>query len=66
MPRGSKSAEIGVSVKLMRAQVGIAGVVSASSWTNAKFMAVGIDKDAVSRARGDGVEDVAMPHLVVG
>jgi Zn-dependent alcohol dehydrogenase len=51
-------------VKLTRAQVGIAGVVGASSWTNAKFMAVGVDKDAVSRARGDGVKDVATPRLV--
>jgi hypothetical protein len=33
-------------------------VVGASSWTNAKLMAVGIDKDAVSRARG-GVESMA-------
>jgi hypothetical protein len=58
--------EIGVSVKLTRAQVGIDGVVGASSWTNAKFMAVGIDKDAVSWARGDGVENIATPCLAVG
>jgi hypothetical protein len=51
--------EIGVGVKLTRAQVGIAGVVGASSWTNAKFMAVSVDKDAVSRTHEDGgVEDV--------
>jgi hypothetical protein len=42
----------------------VADVVGASSWTNAKFMAVGVDKNAVSRARGDGVEDVATPRLV--
>jgi hypothetical protein len=58
--------EVGIGVKPTRAQVGVAEVVSASSWTNAKFMAVGVDKNAVSRARGDGVEDVATPRLVVG
>jgi hypothetical protein len=42
----------------------MASVVGASSWTNAKFMTVGVDKDAVSRARGDGVEDVASSLLV--
>jgi hypothetical protein len=31
-----------------------------------KFMAVGIDKNAVSLAHGDGVEDVATPRLAVG
>jgi hypothetical protein len=66
MPRGSKSVEIGIGMKPTRAQVGIAVVVGASSWTNAKFMAVGIDKDAVSRAHGDGVKDVATPRLAVG
>jgi hypothetical protein len=55
--------EIGVGVKPTRTQVGIAGVVDASSSTNAKLMAAGVDKNAVSRARGDGVEDVATPRL---
>jgi hypothetical protein len=61
MPRGSKSVEIGIGVKPTRAQVGIAVVVIASSSTNAKLMAVGVDKNVVSRARGDGVEDVTTP-----
>jgi hypothetical protein len=39
-------------------------VAEVVSWTNTKFMAVGIDKNAVSRARGDGAEDVASPPLV--
>jgi hypothetical protein len=55
--------EIGVGVKPTRTQVGIADVVVASSSTNAKLMAVGVDKNAVSRARGDGVEDVTTPRL---
>jgi hypothetical protein len=62
MRRGSKSVEIGIGVKPTRAQVGIAVVVVASSWTNAKFMAVGVDKDAVSRTHEDGgVEDASRP-----
>jgi hypothetical protein len=51
--------EIGIGVKPTRAQVGIAVVVVASSSTNAKLMAVGVDKNAVSRARGDGVITIA-------
>jgi hypothetical protein len=62
MPRESNSVETGV--KLTRAQIGMAEVVCVSSWTNAKFMAVDVDKNAVSLARGDGVEDVASPLLV--
>jgi hypothetical protein len=55
--------ETGVGVKPTRAQVGIAVVVVASSSTNTKLMAVGVDKNAVSRARGDGAEDVTTPRL---
>jgi Zn-dependent alcohol dehydrogenase len=62
--KGYASREIGVGMKPTRAQVGIAVVVVASSSTNAKLMAVGVDKNAVSRARGDGVEDVTTPRLV--
>jgi hypothetical protein len=64
MPRGSKSVEISIGVKPTRAQVDIAVVVVASSSTNAKLMAVGVDKNAVSRTRGDGVEHVTTPRLV--
>jgi hypothetical protein len=56
--------EIGISMKPTDAQIGMAEVIGVSSWTNAKFMAVGVDKNAVSWARGDGVEDVASPLLV--
>jgi hypothetical protein len=56
--------EIGVGMKPTCAQIGMVEVVGVSSWTNAKFMAVGLDKNAVSLALGDGVEDVASPLLV--
>jgi hypothetical protein len=55
--------EIGVGVKPTRTQVGIADMVIASSSTNTKLMVVGVDKNAVSWARGDGVEDVTTPRL---
>jgi hypothetical protein len=58
--------EIGVNVKLTRAQVGIAGVVDSSSWTNTKFMAVSVDKGAVSQAHGNDVEGAGTPRLVIG
>ena len=43
--------EIGIGVEPTHARVSIADVVGVPSWRDAKFMAVSIDKDTVSRAR---------------
>ena len=49
------SVKIGVGVKTdARAQVGVADVVGALSSSNAKLMAVGVVKGAVSRLVGVG------------
>ena len=56
MPRGSKLlVEIGIGAEPTHARVNIADVVGVPSWRDAKFTAVGIDRDAVSRARGSAV-----------